>query len=469
MSPDLLPSLVSYYQQTQCTKDVGYKLDLKRQVHRADKLRAEIKLANDHSTELRTQVEELQTNVSKTQAVADGRQREIESLRARQQDTGKVDKAAAESLRTQADSYKREIGELRDDLRLRDEELTDLRQDARERDTDLKEARNAMRIRDKEMKDVRDQVRARESEVRKANHMIEKLQATVQGLELEVGEHRDALEATKEALAESEERYDSLQAKKQIQPAPRPSVPIIRPKLPKQVVQKPVSVRAMSPQQSPEPEESHSFQSPDVSPIAKKAKPQKIAKKAGDDLNTDYDDPPSKPSKRVLSKSPVTRPDPPKSKASKKPVRSSADKENHDMGKRTYKKKVAALEDFSASPPRSSPPPESPKRKTQAKADFSMTPFVDKTTGKNSLPVIPLSPPSSKPNSKRSRDTTALLKDDADKPVVKKKRKLLGGVRTLMDDTPKKITKRAATINFGKELSPLKRPTSSSSGLILKD
>lgn len=476
MDPDLLPSLVSYYQQSQCTKEIGYKIEVRKQTRIAQKLESKVARTLAEQEDLRTQIEELKLSLSNALTTADVRQREIETLRVRHQGVDKADKAHAQSLKVQADSYKREIGELRDDLKLRDEELTDLRQDALERDKDLKDARDLTRTRDKEMKETRDHLRARESEVRKANHWIEKLQASVQRLELEVTEGQDALEASKEALAESEERFDTLQAQRQIAMAepPRPAMKPVT-KAPKTIIAKTVlpkttTIKAPSPVSPPQVEammdDSEGSEPP--SPVPTKAKQKASVPKAPaaviSEPETDYNEPPSKVTKKAaIAKSPVKATT--KSNPAKRPVKiSTADKENQNVNKKTTKKRKAA-EDFSASPPRSSPPPESPKRKQTKKPDFSMTPFVDKTQ-KNQLSLIPLSPPSSKPTAKERKDQSVVVKDHEPKP--KKKRKLLGGTRTLMDDTPKKTVSKPAKTNFGKELSPLKRPVSSA-GLVMKN
>ena len=381
MDPELLPSLVNYYQASQCTKELAYKLDIKKQSRINHKLQEKLEKSQAIQQDLREQIEELKLALSKEHATSEVRQREIESLRSRNQGSDKADKALADSLKIQADSYKREIREVREDLKMRDEELQDLRDDAKERENDLKEARELTRTRDKEIKEVRDQLRARESEVRKANHAMEKIKANAQRLEMEAQEAQDALEATKEALVETERRAVKPRATTpKAKPKPKPKSPVLadEPSLPEAL--------------------------------------------------TDYTAPPAK----LVKKKPST-----------------ANKEN--ITAKPRKRKVQ-VDDFSASPPRSSPPAESPKRRKVTKSDFSMTPFIDKT---KKLDVVPLSPPSSK-----SADIQVPVQD---KP--KKKRKLLGGMKTLMDDTPKKVISKKS--NLGKDLSPLKRPKSSA-GLIIE-
>ncbi|CCG81495.1 Predicted protein [Taphrina deformans PYCC 5710] len=459
MDPDLLPSLVSYYQQVQCTKEIGLKLDIKRQLRITSRLQARLGQTQQEKTELSAQADELRVELSKAKATTEVRQREIESLRARTQDSDKVDRAITETLKVQADSYKREINELREDLKLRNDEILDLRQDAQERDDDLKQARDGTRNRDKEMKEIRDQIRARESELRKANHWIEKLQANVQTLELECSESREALEAAREAQVEAEDRYDTLQAQKQLAPQHKATMPVknLKP-IVKSVKMK---ERSMSPIADPVlPDDSFASEMP-TPVVSRQVKAQKSR-----EPETDYTDPPSKPTKRALPKAAAaaesqTRP----TKTAPKTARATSNKENLDAPNKGTKKRKA-IDDFSASPPRSSPPPaDSPKRKPKKKPDFSMTPAVERTNGKSALSLIPLSPPSSKPTLTVAANT-ASSKDDEIKPIRKKK-KLLGGARTLMDDTPKKVSVKAAKTNLGRELSPLKRPISS--GLIMKN
>jgi predicted nucleic acid-binding Zn-ribbon protein len=465
MDPDLLPSLVSYYQQAQCSKEIGFKLDLKRQLRITNKLQARLGQSEKEKSELNMRFEELKVEMSKVKATADVRQREIESLRARSQDSDKVDRAITETLKVQADSYKREISELREDLKLRNEEILDLRQDAQERDDDLKQARDGTRTRDKEMKEIRDQIRARESDLRKANHWIEKLQANVQTLELECNESRDALDAAREAQAEAEDRYDTLQAQKQLAPQQKPVNSTKALKLIVKSVK--MKERSLSPIADPIlPDESIASEMP-TPIVSRQVKAQKMR-----EPETDYTDPPSKPAKRVIPKAATTTTIPAADKQTKsvktvpKTARSTSNKENQETANKGTKKRKA-VDDFSASPPRSSPPPpESPKRKPKKKPDFSMTPAVEKTNGKSALSLIPLSPPSSKPTFVPSASATSLAKDDEVKPLRKKK-KLLGGARTLMDDTPKKVSVKAAKTNLGRELSPLKRPVSS--GLIIRN
>lgn len=400
MDPDLLPSLVNYYQAAQCTKELGYKVDIKR--HQRHNARLQAKLTKEESIQqdLRAQIEELKLALSKETATSGVRQKEIESLRARYHDNDKADKALASSLKIQADSYKREIREIKDDLKTRESELRDLRDDLKERDSDLKDARDLTRTREKELKEVRDQLRARDSEIRKANHALERVQTDAQRLEMEAQEAQDALEASKEALKDVQRRKPV-----EVKTRPKAASPVAAP-VP---VSKPKASKAVTP--------------PPESPSPSVAEPL-----------TDYTAPPAKPVP-----------------AAKKKVPSTANKENVGVPK----KRKAKIDDFSASPPMLSPAVESPKRRKVTKSEFSMTPFINKA---KKMDIIPLSPPSSKTGKK---DLRVAILDDATKK--KPKKKLLGGVKTLMDDTPKAAPK---VKNFGKELSPLKRPKSSA-GLIL--
>lgn len=453
MDPDLLPSLVSYYQSTQCTKEIGYKIDIRKYARANVRLESKLEEGNVVQADLRAQIEELRLTLAKTQSTSDVRQREVESLRARYQDNEKADKAQTDSLKIQADSYKREIREIRDDLKLREEEIRDIREDVKERDNDVKEARELTRNRDKEIKEVRDQLRLKDSEIRKSNHKLEKLASTVQRLELDIQEASDALEATKEMLAEADERRNADRSQQRQRAANEQKT--------KQNLKLVKTARVRSPSLASLPDLPNQIASPGTSPVQTAAKNSS----ATTELLTDYNEPPSKPARKTISRSPVK----------KTALKSSANKENVAATKPTAskKRKAPVVTEFSASPPRSSPPPESPKRKKVLKSDFSMTPFIDKTKKSGSLSLVPLSPPSSKldvPHGKSTEDTTALVplndsSSDINKP--KKKRKLLGGLKTLMDDTPKKgVVSRAVKSNFGKDLSPLKRPKSSA-GLIL--
>lgn len=465
MDPDLLPTLVSYYQQSQRTKELAYKFDLKKHAHTSLKSQAKSKRLLAENEDLRTQIEESKLNLSNAQTTADVRQREIESLRSRHQDTDKADKAHAQALKVQADSYKQELSEIRDDLKRRDEELRDLRQDALDREDDLKQTRELTRSRDKELKEARDQLRAKENEVRKANHTNEKLQLAIERLEQQATDARYTLEAAQEALAEAEDKLDALQAQRQLTAAqPRP-VARVAAKVPRPAVQQPLTrPQPYSPAIADDYNlaENNAGEESEAglpSPVQPKKKSFSTKPRQQIEPETDYNEPPSKPTKKApAEKSPV------KKAVSKKST--NANKENQNLGAKKASKKRKTVDDFSASPPRSSPPPASPPRKKTKKPDFSMTPFVDKTSSKSALSMIPLSPPSALAPSKRAKDQIVPLKDDEPKP--KKKRKLLGGAKTLMDDTPKKVTKMSAKTNFGKDLSPLKRPISSA-GLIIKD
>lgn len=128
------------------------------------------------------------------------------------------------------------------------------------------------------------------------------------------------------------------------------------------------------------------------------------------------------------------------------------------------------------------------KKSIATDAGFSMTPFLNRQAATSvDLAAVPLSPPSF--GTTASADTeagsTAAAAGGAAGGVVKKKRKLFGG-KTLMDDSPakpsssstsaagaglgrralgkSKLDPLARTIlgdtNFGRELSPLKRPVS---------
>lgn len=537
MDPELMPTLVRYYQQAQCTKDLAYKLDVGRHERRQKHLQRDLQVSGRETAALRTENEELKANLTQAQITLDVRQREVESMRARYQNTDKADKAIAETWKVQADSFKREIGELQDDLQSRIDELEDLRQDALERDKDLKAARDLTRSRDKEMKEMRDQVRARESELRKANHLIGKLQANLQSLEADVAEGRDALEAMRDALTEAEERYDTLHAQKQIVPTVAPAATAAAPTRAPSRATKPVAARstkapievkaqkkrhpspALQDMDADESMESQPMPTPEPRSTRPIYASTPIFQQREEDLSTDYTIPPSLPPKPVAAKSKVkvtsvqpqaamaatvkAKPEAIKRAPSAAAIKSTANKENHNaqgISKASKKSKTSAptsLTDFVASPPPplSSPPtaptPKAKPRQQKSTAAFSMTPFIDRTKLTNggegvggrqtALSMIPLSPPT--PPTKHAR-LHADDEEDADRDAgqrvsvqqqqqpKKKKRKLLGGTKTLMDDdTPRRpgaaTTKKALNINFGKELSPLKRPTTSSSSAAL--
>lgn len=468
MDPDLLPTLVSYYQQSQRAKELAYKHDVRRQMHDSQRLSAQCEKAVAENSELSAQIEELKINLLKTQTIVDVRQREIESLRLRHQDVDKADKAQAQSLKLQADSYKQELSELRQDIQMRDEELRDLRQDATEREDDLKQARELARTRDRELKESRDQLRARESEVRKANTSIQKLQGSIQRLEHEVSESRDALEAAQAALVEAEDRFDAVQAQMQIlnekdRAVPKPGTKKSRP-LASELSAKPQVALTEMASEGNLAKNNIEVANPGVESPSLVNKRVAVIIQSSEEPETDYNEPPSaKPAKKAAASKAVVK----KAAAPKKLLKvSTANKENQDVNRKVAKKRKA-VEEFSISPPRSSPPPDSPPRKKTKKPDFSMTPFVDRSSNKSGLAAISLSPPPMKDVSHKSIASDLQLK--ATEPKQKKKRKLLGGTKTLMDDdTPKKAPKVSLKTNFGKDLSPLKRPVSSA-GLIIRD
>lgn len=471
MDPELLPTLISYYQETHRTTDLAYRFDLRRQAHELRKSQTCLDQSLAENQDLQQQIKELKINLAEVQSLVETRQRENESLRSRHQDTDKADRAHAQTLKVQADSYKRELSELCDDLKRRDEELVDLRQDAIDRENDLKQAREVTRTRERELKESRDFLRARESEVRRASHTIETLQSSVQRLEMDLSDSRDALESAQEVMVQIEESRDAAQAQLQIliqnqnqaraakirapikpvASVPRPDTMTLPQTLPAIIDQ--LDEQAVGDVVLQDAEEEV------VSPNPMKNKNLKLQNICTSE--TDYNEPPS--ARAPAQRSPTKRATVPKKTKTVSPE----DKENQGVSKKPTKKRKTA-EDFSATPPRSSPQVESPPREKTKKPDFTMTPFVDKSSNKSVLSSIPLSPPVPTKTMSVSFNAKEVLIGD-EQPKLKKKRKLLGGTKTLMDDdTPKKAKKPSLKTNFGKELSPLKRPISSV-GLIIRD
>ncbi|ORY86228.1 hypothetical protein BCR37DRAFT_391025 [Protomyces lactucae-debilis] len=511
MEAGLLPSLVGYYKAVAHTAQVGHAYECARLEKTITELQQQLDTQTALTNEEEERVQHAQADLQTAQQsiLAQEKrvvalQHEIDALRQAHEATQGQDQQAVKQARATADSFKREIKALKEDLKLRDEEVRDLRQDAADRAVEEKEARDLARERDRSSREHREQVRAKDIEIRKLGHILEQTSARVAGLEADVGESREALKLTTMLLREAEARLreQALQgvagrrssqvtaalaaaaATQQTlaQPAVKQKAPAASIAVPK-AVKKPVIADAES-EEEQEPEQAPSETStPAVQrPRKRAAAPTTLQEPP----TTDYD---AVPVAIAAQKQ--------KQLAARRAL--AADKENYEprarksavaaAGAKRKGKVMMSVEEFVASPPRSSSGEDSPAIKETAKvvkkrggakamtsaalakaaaagktkkSDFSMTPFVDKT---RKLSVIPLSPPT-------SRDQQIRLRDEEDAGAqggkMKKKRKLLGaGQRTLMDDTPKKtIVGGKKVFDFGKDLSPLKRPKSS--GLVLK-
>jgi hypothetical protein len=517
MEAELVPNLVGYYKSVVRTAKASHAYEVARQAGTIANLEQQRVIQEKLTAEAGLRCEQLQKQYSDVQkqvkvhvAQIDALKAELDALRQAQDAAQGQDQQLALQTRAVVDSLKREIKGLKEDVKQRDEEVREMRQDAVDRAAEAKEAHELARERDRGLREQREQVRTRDLELRKVSHALEQTTARVQGLEADIQESREALKLTTELLKEAEARMRQQMQTQQAagrrssqvtaalaavaatqralaQPVVQAVVEGVLPipsKVVKQAAPKPKTIKASrAPVENDSAEEQTDAPSDTGTPIVQRPRKRAAAPTTLQEApTTDYD---AVPDAIVAQKQ--------KQIAARRAL--AADKENYEpratkpATKTCVKRKakVVQVEDFVASPPRLSSPDATPIQEGKAakrrvagksmtsaaiakaaaagktkKSDFSMTPFVDKT---RKLSVVPLSPPTKTDQRVRLRDEDETA---AQGGKLKKKRKLLGAAqRTLMDDTPKKTLPGSKKVfDFGKDLSPLKRPTSS--GLILK-
>ncbi|BFZ54084.1 hypothetical protein PYCC9005_001115 [Savitreella phatthalungensis] len=439
MDSDTLPALAAYRQAVRVREAACARVELilERRALRQAETRAHT-AAEEHEltiTQLKASITQLTGERDTARRLDEERRREIESLRQRHVEGAAGDKVHSEVLRAQCESYRREAQELRDDLKARDAELRDVRELYRERERDNDQARESVRSKERELRSARETLRDRDAKLRR--------------LELE-------LEAANDRYADLESRSARQQVKAAVA-----TTTTARPAVPKPAARPAAASRVRSP--SPEVEsdaEAERVDSP--APPAKAVKARKAHAKEPAPaprrpvIDSDTDTPP-RPKKKPSASATA-----PTTKTSRPVSTPGTDYDKPPAGLSRQKAKVPASPATKRGKENTVPLDVLNSRKP---ADFSMTPFVNRTAKDGSeggvravdLADIPLSPP-----------TSTSETGGAGAAGQKKKRKLFGG-KTLMDDSPAKKVPRVNALakrdNFGRDLSPLKRPVSK--GLML--